>query len=590
MQSDELKDIVRKLRRIGNDVEDVEAKRSEGLKLPKSVRETLSAFSNARGGVLILGLEESSGFTVADLPDAGKQAADLASVCATELEPPVRATIEVHEFEGKNLVTAEVQEMDLQAKPCYVKSLGMNKGSYTRVNDGDQRLTSYEIQLMLSAKGQPRDDVAPVPEATIDDLDEEGIKSYVARLRDIRPRIFGDKSIPEILTMSNVLAKSGDALKPTLAGLLALGRYPQQFYPQLMLTFVSYPTVEGPAPDGTRFLDNVAIEGSIPEIVRETLAVLKRNMSRRAIVAGAGRQDIWDYPEPALREAIVNAVVHRDLSPASFGTQVQVEMYPDRLEVRNPGGLFGPVQIDSLGTETLSSARNSALLKMLEDVKIPGEDRTVCENRGSGIRTMLTALRAAGMSTPEFTDKISSFTVRFPNHTLLNTGFVDWIAALHESGLTHSQIVALAHMREGALIDNPKYRQIGGVDSRVATQELQDLVVRELAEQEGTGRWATYTLAPRLGDSEGLAPKGGRISPADRRAEVLDALGTETLSRAALEERTSLKGGIIRRWLKILRDEGYVELVGSESLQSNKVQYRRTGRRIGESVQQELEF
>ncbi|MDI3195990.1 ATP-binding protein [Pseudarthrobacter sp. AL07] len=322
----------------------------------------------------------------------------------------------------------------------------------------------------------------------MDDLDEEGIKSYVARLRDVRPRIFGDKSIPEILTMSNVLVRRDATLIPTLAGLLALGRYPQQFYPQLMLTFVSYPTVEGPAPDGTRFLDNVAIEGSIPEIVRESLAVIKRNMRRRAVVAGAGRQDIWDYPEPALREAIVNAVVHRDLSPASFGAQVQVEMYPDRLEVRNPGGLFGPVQIDSLGTETLSSARNSALLKMLEDVKIPGEDRTVCENRGSGIRTMLTALRAAGMSPPEFSDKISSFTVRFPNHTLLNTAFVDWIATLHEPGLTHSQIVALAHMREGALIDNPKYRQIGGVDSRVATQELQDLVVRELADQEGTGR------------------------------------------------------------------------------------------------------
>lgn len=590
MQTEELKDIVRKLRRIGNDVEDVEAKRSEGLKLPKSVRETLSAFSNAHGGVLILGLEESAGFRVADLPDAGKQAADLASVCATEMEPPVRATIEVHEFEGKNIVTAEVQEMDLQAKPCYVKSLGMNKGSYTRVNDGDQRLTSYEVQLLLSAKGQPRDDVAPVVEATLDDLDEEGINSYVARLRDVRPRIFGDKSIPEILTMSNVLVRRDATLIPTLAGLLALGRYPQQFYPQLMLTFVSYPTVEGPAPDGTRFLDNVAIEGSIPEIVRESLTVIKRNMSRRAVVAGAGRQDIWDYPEPALREAIVNAVVHRDLSPASFGAQVQVEMYPDRLEVRNPGGLFGPVQIDSLGTETLSSARNSALLKMLEDVKIPGEDRTVCENRGSGIRTMLTALRAAGMSPPEFSDKISSFTVRFPNHTLLNTAFVDWIATLHEPGLTHSQIVALAHMREGALIDNPKYRQIGGVDSRVATQELQDLVVRELADQEGTGRWATYTLAPRLGDSAGLAPKGGRISPADRRAEVLDALGTETLSRAALEERTSLKGGIVRRWLKTLRDEGYVELVGSESLQSNRVQYRRTGRRLGEAVQEELEF
>lgn len=590
MQTDELEDIVRKLRRIGNDVENVEAKRSGGHQLPKSVRETLSAFSNAHGGVLILGLDEASGFQVTDLVDAGKQAADLASLCANDMEPPIRAVIEVHELEGKNVVTAEIPEIELSSKPCFVKSLGMNRGSYTRVNDGDQRLTSYEIQLMLSAKGQPRDDMAPVDGAALSDLDSEGVKAYIERLRDVRPRIFADRSEVEVLSMSNLLVRRDDDMVPSLAGLLSLGRYPQQFFPQLMLTFVSYPTVDGPSADGTRFLDNVAIEGSIPEMVRETLSVIKRNMSRRAVVAGAGRQDTWDYPEPALREAVVNALVHRDLSPASFGAQVQIEMYPDRLEVRNPGGLFGPVQIDSLGTETLSSSRNSALLKMLEDVRIPGEDRTVCENRGSGIRTMITALRSAGMSTPEFRDHISSFVVKFPNHTLLNTGFVDWVATLNEPGLTQSQVVALAHMRDGSVIDNPKYRQLAGVDSRIATQELQDLVVRELAEQEGTGRWATYMLAPRLAETVGQTAREGRISPADRRAEVLEALGADTLSRAALEQRTLLKSGIVRRWLKILRDEGYVELVGSNSLQSNKVQYRRTGHKLGEAIQDRFDF
>lgn len=134
-----------------------------------------------------------------------------------------------------------------------------------------------------------------------------------------------------------------------------------------MLTFVHYPTVDGPDPGGRRFIDNVLLEGPIPVMARDGIAVLLRNMSRRSVVAGVGREDTWEYPEPALREAIVNALVHRDLSPTSRGAQVQIEMYPNRLVVRNPGGLFGPVSVDILGEEGISAAQNATLLQILED-------------------------------------------------------------------------------------------------------------------------------------------------------------------------------------------------------------------------------
>ena len=133
----------------------------------------------------------------------------------------------------------------------------------------------------------------------------------------------------------------------SLGGLLALGSYPQEHFPQLMVTFVHYPTEIGPQAS-ERFLDNVTLEGPIPVMVRDTLAAIRRNMSRRAIIGGAGRRDVWEYPETALREAVVNALVHRDLSSGARGTQVQIEMYPDRLVIRNPGGLFGPVTVDNL--------------------------------------------------------------------------------------------------------------------------------------------------------------------------------------------------------------------------------------------------
>ncbi|PRZ08092.1 ATP-dependent DNA helicase RecG [Isoptericola sp. CG 20/1183] len=410
MTGDELEGIVARLRAVGDDTADVEAKAARTA-LPKSVRETVSAFQNAHGGVLVLGLDEKGGFEATGVDEPAKIRADLASLCAQEMEPPVRPLVATHTFEGQQLVVAEIPELDAAQRPSYYKGAGMNRGSFVRVSDGDQHLTSYEVQLMLAARGQPVDDEQPVVSADLDDLDPELVGAYVARIRRDRPRIFGDTSDETVLRRTGVVGPTETGLRPTLAGLLALGTYPQQHFPQLSLTFVRYPSVDGPGADGIRFLDNAHVEGPVPLMVRDALAAIRSNMARRAVVTGAGRTDVWEYPEIALREAITNALAHRDLSPASRGTQVQVEMYPDRIVVRNPGGLFGPVRLDRLGGDDLvSSARNARLMKILEDVEMPGLG-TVCENRGSGIRDMRTALRNAGMRPPELIDRISTFTV-----------------------------------------------------------------------------------------------------------------------------------------------------------------------------------
>jgi ATP-dependent DNA helicase RecG len=566
----ELAEIVANLRALGTDIADVEVKNSHGG-LPKSLRETLSSFSNTRGGVVILGLDEARGFAPSGIPNPAKIAADLGSMCSSEMEPPLRPLIGIHQFEGEQLVIAEIPELDPAQRPCFYTGAGMTKGSFVRVNDGDRRLSAYEVQVMLSSRGQPRDDEQAVSGTTIEDLVPASIDTLVARLRTSRPYAFKDLDRLAVLRRAKVLVPGqGGEDAVSLAGLLALGSYPQENFPQLMVTFVHYPTVTGAQfASGERFLDNVALEGPIPVMVRDTLAAIRRNMSRRAVIVDAGRQDIWEYPETALREAVVNALVHRDLSGSARGTQIQVEMYPDRLVMKNPGGLFGPVTIDSLGEEGISSARNATLIKLLEDVPLPGETRTVCENRGSGIRSMLDSLLTAGMSPPRFEDRISSFIVTFPNHTLLSEETVRWITALGEHGLTDTQCVALAILREEEVLDNRAYRTSTGVDSRVATGELQDLVARELVNQTGSRRWAQYRLSPRLG-----LRISGTTARANRRPALLAALGEEILSRAELATRTGLNDQTVRRWLTIMRDEGSVELVGT-SPRSTSARYRR---------------
>ncbi len=162
----ELAEIIGNLRLLGTDIADVEVKNSRGG-LPKSLRETLSAFSNTRGGVLILGLDEGQGFTPSGLRDPAKLAADLGSMCSSEMEPPLRPLMRVHQFEGEQIVVAEVPEVDPAQKPCFYRGAGMTKGSFVRVSDGDRRLSAYEVQVMLSSRGQPRDDEQACPASVL---------------------------------------------------------------------------------------------------------------------------------------------------------------------------------------------------------------------------------------------------------------------------------------------------------------------------------------------------------------------------------------------------------------------------------------
>lgn len=552
--------VVAALRKFGAEATSIEAKRAETA-LPKSVLETLSSFSNTPGGgTIILGLDEGGNFTAVGVREPTKIMADFASWARDDMVPPLVPEIDFAEVDGQTLVIADIPELPRNQKPCYVKSRGLDRGAFIRVGDGDRRLTSEEVHQLVADRGQPTFDHEPVLEATIDDLDTAEVTRYTSRLRaGTNARIFADEADAVILRMTKVIARGSDgADHPTLAGLLALGRYPQQFFPQLDVTFVSYPTITGVREAaGVRFLDNASIDGPIPVMVEEALRVVQRNMKKRALIVGAGRRDIWEYPPEALREAVVNALVHRDLTPGSRGTQVQIEMYPDRLRIMNPGGLFGAVDVEHLGDEGTSSARNGSLLKMLEDVQIRGEDRTVCENRGSGIRTMLAALREAGMSPPRFKDGTTSFEVTLPNHTLLDEETVTWLQLLGRDGLTDAQCVGLALMRHGETMTNARYRAATGIaDSNRATKELQDLVARELIDQTGLKRGASYTLS-NYATSVG---EGGKRPRPNRRRQILRLLEVHgELSKSEVSDLLDLTSKTAEHWLRTLKNEGHIE-------------------------------
>ncbi|MGN0078692.1 MAG: ATP-binding protein [Coriobacteriales bacterium] len=411
MDARELEAVVGRLRSARTDSQDVEVKEAVG-KLPGDVVETLSAFSNGTGGTIVLGLSERDGFAPAKGFDARRIADALAQACSDRLTPPVRAGIEIVELGGAQVVVATVGGIAPRDKPCYVTARGMYGGSFIRAFDGDRRLSPYEIDRLLEDRTQPAHDAGIVGDAVASDLDADLLAGLVRRQKALHPRLFASCSDEEAAVELRALARDADGtLRPTLAGLLALGTHPQRYFPRLTVTFAAYPG-EGKEPEGgVKFLDSAKMAGPIPAVIADTVAAVQRNTRLGGVMDGAMRVDAPDYPPAAVREAVCNALMHRDYSELARGTQVQVNLYSDRLEFLSPGGLFGTVTADNVGTAGYSSTRNQHLADILEST--PYEGGFVAENRGTGFRLMERELAAAGMPAPEVRDSISMFSLTF---------------------------------------------------------------------------------------------------------------------------------------------------------------------------------
>jgi ATP-dependent DNA helicase RecG len=209
------------------------------------------------------------------------------------------------------------------------------------------------------------------------------------------------------------------------------------------------------------------------------------SIRKSSLIEGLWRRDIPEYPDEAVREAVVNALAHRDYSHFVRGSYIQIRLFADRLEIQSPGGLYGNVTAETLEQE--QSTRNRVLMRLMEDLHL-------VENRGSGIRAMLAAMRNANLEPPRFQDRRSSFLVTFRNHTLMNPEAIAWLNQLADRPLNDHQRLALVYLRHNKQITNSDYQRLNHVDSVTANRELRGLVQLGLIEQQSTRRWAYYTL------------------------------------------------------------------------------------------------
>ena len=401
MTTEELKDKLKIIQKTKCETGILELK-SAHFDCPKRLYDTLSSFSNQdEGGTIIFGVDEKNNYEECGVYDPQDLQKKINEQCL-QMEPIVRPLLTVAEKEGKFFVSAEIPGADLAERPVFYKGKGHLKGSYTRVGDSDEPMTEYEVYSYEAYRKKYQDDVRSVSRATFAALAQNDVTRYIELLKAGKPHLadLDDEEICELMSITR-------DHQITLSTVMIFSPYPQAYFPQLCITAISVPGRElGAVGEITRDLVyNERIEGNIANMLEEALRFVKRNMKTKTIIRDGEREDRTEYPLTAVREAVINALVHRDYSIHTEGMPIQIQMFEDRMEIRNPGGIYGRLRIDQLG-KMQPDTRNPVLASALEVLGIT-------ENRYSGIPTIRREMEKYHLREPVFLDERGNFAVIF---------------------------------------------------------------------------------------------------------------------------------------------------------------------------------
>jgi ATP-dependent DNA helicase RecG len=430
--------------------------------------ETLVAFANGDGGTVLLGIEE--GGAPAD-GLFGEELEEALRAALLECRPPIRTEWEQIETPGGAAAAIHVpRSTELHALAD--GRVLIRSGSENRPLGGEQ------VRQLASGKSSGDFEMQEVTGAELGDLDPDIIKDYVAHREEKQGRQI---KLPQDRLLRQIGALTGEG-KPTVAGLLLFGLEPQFFLPQSGLTFVRFSGTELRGPGGLPgYTRRDEITGPLAQVIERTWAILLHEMRVEAVVKGLRREERTEYPQIAVREALVNAVCHRDYRLG--GRRIEIRMFDDRLEILSPGGLPGYITIDNIVDEHFS--RNPRLVNGLYHWNY-------IEEMGLGIDKMIEAMTAAGHPSPVLKPTPHSFTVVLENVRERDPlpGIPGWQTSMNER-----QLRAIMFIKEKGRITSGDYQELcPDVTAETLRLDMVDLSDRGIVMKIGQKRGTHYIL------------------------------------------------------------------------------------------------
>ena len=457
------------------------------------IAENMVAFANTEGGVIVVGLQPDG--TPSTSRPEGPNLDEVLRLADDLYNPPV--VIEnweefTVEFNGASAGDSSADDGNHQGNlrrnlassfPAYAirvpRSTELHALADGRVlirSGGVNRpLGGQEILRLASAKNTGDFESEAVPGATVDDFSREMIDEYLEKRAERTKRPYSGE-IHDLLAEVGAVTAEG---KPTVCGLLLFSDYPQQWLPQSGVVFAKF---IGTTPRGESGLAGYSrreeLTGPVPRLIESTWNLVWSEMAVSAVVKGLEREETYEYPQFAVREALVNAICHRDYRLR--GRRIEVRMFSDRLEVISPGGLPGFITVENIKDEHFS--RNPRLVGGLFQWGY-------IEELGLGIDRMIEVMEQAGHSPPRFDARPYSFAVALHNERKKPKP-PEW-----SRDTNHRQARALQYIRENGSITNREYRGlIDKISAETLRLDLVDLVDKGILSKIGAKKGTYYVL------------------------------------------------------------------------------------------------
>jgi ATP-dependent DNA helicase RecG len=437
--------------------ENVEFKSSLEL---DAIMKAISSFSNKRGGTILVGV--SNNRDIVGISIGRNTLEKLASDIRRETDPQVFPYINDLDVDGKKIIEIEVSEST--SKPVFYKDK-----AYMRVGRSNQKLSANEIRNLITNENIVTTwDEQILEEATFEDINEKKLFNFLkiailTRNLDIDPKT----PIKEALNRLNLI-KNG---KLTNAAILLFGLNPQKFVLQAKTQCAKFKGVTT-----NEFDDMHDFEGTIIDQRDDALRFAEKYIKRSAKIVGTERLETFDYPIEAIREAITNALCHRDYR---INSNIQLRIFEDRIEIWGCGPLPKPLKIEDLKVEHESIRINPLIAECLFKIGF-------IEKWGTGTQRIIESCIEQGLPEPLFEIKSGSLVVIIRKYKF---------TTLVKINISERQQKAVDYLLVHKKITNKEYRQLNPEIKRdTATNDLKDLVNKEIILAKGKGRYTYYIL------------------------------------------------------------------------------------------------